>query len=260
MRQALAHCVDRDTLISSLLEPLAIPAYGYLMPGYPVRRRRTRSSRYTNYDPDKAKSLLAEAGFPGGKGFPAVEFNWWANAVSKTEQVVQALTENWNKTLGINIKLQELDKTTFYANMNAKPTKIQMGFASYGMDYFDASNMLSVYKSGGRHNWDNAEYDDLLAKGAAESDTDKRQDIYTQAQVLLTNQAPAVFIFHLLYGYYYQPYIQGDALAKNKQGFDGIQWPGFGATSSRWRSSTWRTRVSGSDRKSESDVLVTAPS
>jgi ABC-type transport system substrate-binding protein len=106
-----------------------------------------------------------------------------------------------------------------------------MGFVSYGMDYFDASNMLSVYKSGGRHNWDNSQYDGLLAKGAAESQTSKRQDIYTQAQMLLTQDAPAVFIFHLLYGYYYAPYMKGTALAKNKDGYDGIQWPGFGATS-----------------------------
>jgi oligopeptide transport system substrate-binding protein len=230
VRQALAHCVDRDSLIKSLLEPLATPAYGYLMNGYPFAVEDPLKP-LTNYDPNKAKSLLAAAGYPGGKGFPQVTFNWWANAVSNTESVVQALTQNWNKTLGINIKLQELDKTTFYARMNKVPTQIQMGFVSYGMDYFDASNMLSVYKSGGRHNWDNKQYDNLLAKGAAESKTAQRQEIYTEAQKLLTDQAPAVFVFHLLYGYYYAPYIKGNALAKNKDGYDGIQWPGFYATS-----------------------------
>ncbi len=114
--------------------------------------------------------------------------------------------------------------------MNAKPTKLQMGHVSYGMDYFDASNMLSVYKKGGRHNWDNAAYDALLAKGAAESDQAKRQSIYTQAQALLTGDAPAVFVFHLLYGYYYASYMAGSALEKNTYGYDGIQWPGFVAT------------------------------
>ncbi len=64
-----------------------------------------------------------------------------------------------------------------------------------------------------------------------------------------------MFIFHLLYGYYYQPYIQGDALAKNKQGFDGIQWPGFGATSQSLEKLYVANTVSGSDRKSESNVL-----
>ena len=76
-----------------------------------------------------------------------------------------------------------------------------MGFISYGMDYFDASNMLSVYKGGGRHDWDNAQYDDLLAEGAAAFNKSKRPEIYTEAQVLLTSQAPAVFVFHGLGGY-----------------------------------------------------------
>jgi ABC-type transport system substrate-binding protein len=226
VRQAFAHSVDRDSIIKSLLEPLAIPAYGYLMPGYPFAVQDPLKP-HTDYDPEKAKALLAEAGYAGGQGFPRVVFNWWANAVSNTSAVVQALAQNWNDVLGVDVELQEIDKTTFYDRMNAKPTKLTMGFVPYGMDYFDASNMLSVYKSGGRHNWDHAEYDALLADGAAESDNDKRQDIYTQAQVMLTEQAPAVFIFHLLYGYYYGPYIKGEALSKNSRGYDGIQWPGF---------------------------------
>src|SRR5882757_5747461 len=123
VRQALAHCVDRDSLVKSLLAPLATPAYGYLTPGYPFAVEDPLKP-LTNYDPGKAKSLLAAAGYPNGKGFPQVTFNWWANAVSNTESVVQALTQNWNKQLGINIKLQELDKTTFYARMNKKPTQL----------------------------------------------------------------------------------------------------------------------------------------
>ena len=106
-----------------------------------------------------------------------------------------------------------------------------MGFVSYGMDYFDASNMLSVYKSGGRHNWDNDEYDGLLAKGAAESRTSKRQEIYTQAQVLLTQQAPAAVHLPPALRLLLRAVHQGCGAEKNKDGYDGIQWPGFCATS-----------------------------
>jgi ABC-type transport system substrate-binding protein len=230
VRQAFAHSVNRQPLIDSLLAPLAIPAYGYLMPGYPFAVTEPLEP-LTNYDPDTAQKLLSEAGFPKGKGFPTVTFSWWANAASNTELVVQALAAGWKSVLGVNVNLQELDKTTFYTKMEAIPTQLEMGFVSYGMDYFDASNMLSVYKAGGRHNWDNAQYDKLLAEGAGQSDKAKRQAIYTQAQELLTGQAPAVFIFHLLYGYLYWPYITGDALAENSDHYDGIQWPGFYSTS-----------------------------
>ena len=116
-----------------------------------------------------------------------------------TGLVVQALSQNWNKVLfggNSTLLLSELDTSTFYSKMEALPTQIEMGFVSYGMDYFDASNMLSVYKAGGRHDWDNAQYDNLLTQGAAAFNTAKRQEIYTEAQTLLTYEAPAVFIFH----------------------------------------------------------------
>ena len=55
----------------------------------------------------------------------------------------------------------------------------------------------------------------------------KRQEIYTEAQTLLTYDAPAVFIFHGLDKYLMWPYMQGPALAKNYLGYNGLQWPGF---------------------------------
>jgi ABC-type transport system substrate-binding protein len=227
VRQAFAHSVDRTPLIKATMGPLAIPSYGYLMPGYPFAITDPLIP-HTNYDPALAQKLLAEAGYPKGKGFPKITFNWWPYANANAESVVQILAEHWNKILfnGANkIQLQELDASTFYGNMNAKPTKIQMGFVSYGMDYFDASNMLGVYKSGGRHDWDNAQYDHLLTLGAAESNLKKRQAIYTKAQILYTKEAPGVNIFHLLFGYYTWPYAEGSALAKNKLGYDGLEFP-----------------------------------
>jgi ABC-type transport system substrate-binding protein len=234
VRQAFAHAVNRDAIISALLAPLALPAYGYLMEGYPFAVSEPLK-KYTNYNPALAQSLLAQAGYPNGKGFPEVTFSYPAQLGSldpvTTGLFVQALAANWNQVLfggGSTLLLQELDNATFYQKMEAQPeTEIEMGAVSYGMDYFDASNMLSVYKSGGRHDWDNARYDHLLAEGAAASNHSQRQEIYTEAQVLMTSQAPAVFVFYGLYAYLMWPYVQGPALAKNYLGYSGIEWPGF---------------------------------
>ena len=149
---------------------------------------------------------------------------------TSVEPVVQALSDNFNQVLfggNSTLLLSEIDSSSFYTKMEALPTQIEMGFVSYGMDYFDASNMLGVYKAGGRHDWDNAQYDNLLAQGAAQFNKAKRQEIYTEAQVLLTSQAPGVFVFHGLDAFLMQPYLQGSALAKNYLGYDGLQWPGF---------------------------------
>ncbi len=234
VRQAFAHSADRDSIISALLAPLARPAYGYLMPGFPFAVGDPLK-KYTNYDTSMAQSLLSQAGFPKGKGFPEVTFSYPAavGAIGPTTTglVAQALAANWNQVLfggNSTILLQELDVATFYKKMEAQPeTEIEMGFISYGMDYFDASNMLSVYQSGGRHDWNNKQYDHLLAQGGAIADHNQRQEIYTEAQVLQTSQAPAVFLFFGLGGYLMWPYVQGPTLAKNYLGYNGIQWPGF---------------------------------
>ncbi len=237
VRQAFAHAVDRNAIIKALLAPLATPAYGYLMDGYPFAISQPLE-KYTNYDPELAKKLMAEAGYPNGKGFPTVTFNYPAGNASLTsasvELVVQALAQNFNSVLfggNSTLLLSEMDASTFYSKMEALPTQVEMGFVSYGMDYFDASNMLSVYKGGGRHDWDNAAYDNLLAQGAAAFNKAKRQEIYTQAQTLLTSQAPGVFVFHGLDAYLMWPYLKGAALAKNDLGYTGLQWPGFATDS-----------------------------
>ncbi len=234
VRQAFAHACNRDAIIQALLAPLAVPAYGYLMPGYPFAISDPLK-KYTNYNPELAQRLLAEAGYPGGKNFPSVTFSFPAATgalISSTvESVVQALSDNWNQVLfggNSTLLLSQMDTATFYSKMEAQPeTEIEMGFVSYGFDYFDASNMLSVYKAGGRHDWDNAQYDNLLTQGAAQFNHAKRQEIYTEAQTLLTSQAPAVFVFHGLDGYLMWPYVEGPALATNYLGYNGIQWPGF---------------------------------
>jgi len=232
VRQAFAHSVNRDAIIQSLLAPVAIPAYGYLAPGYPFAVTKPLE-KYTDYNPALAQRLLASAGYPGGKGFPTVTFTYPAAAgglnSTLTGSVVQALAANWNAVLfngNATILLQELDNTTYYSKLEGHPT-LEMALSTYGMDYFDASNMLSVYKSGGRHDWDNSQYDNLLAQGAAEPNPAKRQEIYTEAQVLLTQQAPGVFIWHGLYAFLYWPFVQGPALTKNDLGYDGLEWPGY---------------------------------
>ncbi|MBO0701674.1 MAG: twin-arginine translocation signal domain-containing protein, partial [Candidatus Dormibacteraeota bacterium] len=86
VRQAFAHCVDRDTIVKSLLAPLAIPAYGYLMQGYPFAVQDPLKP-LTNYDPAKAKQLLSDAGYPGGKGFPQVTLDWFPTLPGNPESV-----------------------------------------------------------------------------------------------------------------------------------------------------------------------------
>jgi ABC-type transport system substrate-binding protein len=236
VRQAFAHALDRDSIIKGLLAPLAIPAYGFLEPGFPFSVTEPLK-KYQDYDPDLAQRLLARAGYPKGKGFPEVTFSYPSNVGAigpeTTPSVVDAIAYNYNQVLfdgGTTILQQAMDIPTFYTKMTVTPThktEIEMGFISYGMDYFDGSNMLSIYTSAGRHDWDDKTYDALWAQGGEVADVAKRQEIYTEAQIRLSSQAPAAFAFFGLGAYMMWPYVQGPTLAKNYLGYDGIQWPGY---------------------------------
>lgn len=227
VRQAFAHAVDRDSIIKAILAPLALPAYGALMPGYPSSIQEPLKP-LTNFDPAKAKQLLAEAGYPDGKGFPEVTFYIRGAGPPTDPAVTQALAAGWKQVLGVNVKLQTYDSPSFMQKLNAKPTQIPFGWISYGMDYFDASNLLGVWKGGGRHNWNNKQYDDLLTKAGPELDQDKRNALYADAQKLLTEDAMSIFVYYQLHGYYYQPFFKGSALDKDKYGYDGLEWGGAG--------------------------------
>ena len=251
-------------IINALISPLGTPAYGYLMPGYPFAVS-TPLEKYTNYDPELAQRLLAEAGFPKGKGFPNITFSYPTNPSGLNpqlaESVVQAVSDGSTPSCSVAVRLlllQEVDQTTFYQKMSAKPdTQIQMGFITYGMDYFDANNMLSVYKSeqqGGRHDWNSTQYDNLLAQGRAAFNHNQRQEIYTEAQTLLTREAPAVFIWHGLYSHLTWPYMTGPALNKNTDGYTGLEWPQYATNSTNQQGLYVANNVHHYPRRSESGL------
>jgi ABC-type transport system substrate-binding protein len=226
VRQAFSMAVDRDAIIKALLAPLAMPAYSFLMPGFPDSNSDALKEIQA-YNPEKAKAKLAEAGFPDGKGLPPITLFVRGGGPPTDAPITQAMAANFKKILGVDVQLQTQDSPTFMKNLNNKPTQIPFGWISYGMDYLDATNMLDVFKSGGRHSWKNDQFDKLLADGGKLSgDPKKRSDMMKEAEKVLVTDASAVFVYHALKGELFKPYLKGEALEPNKAGYDGLQWPG----------------------------------
>ncbi|HEY3080503.1 MAG TPA: peptide ABC transporter substrate-binding protein [Chloroflexota bacterium] len=225
VRLAFAKAIDRESIIKGILAPLASPAYSFLMPGFPDANSQALKP-IQDFNPTEAKKLLAEAGFPNGQGFPKQTMLVRGGTVTDPA-VTQAVIASIKQTLGVDIDLQTKDSPAFMADLNAKPTKVTWGWLSYGMDYFDATNMLGVWKGGGRHNWNNAAFDKLVKDGGQITDNpEKRSDMMKQAEKLLVEDAPGAFVYHQLVGQLHKPYRKGDHLAPNKYGYDGAQWPG----------------------------------
>jgi ABC-type transport system substrate-binding protein len=227
VRQAFSHVVDRDTIIKTIITPTqGFPAYSFLMPGFPAANSEGLKE-IQSYDPAKAKALLAEAGFPDGKGFPKLTL--WLRAEAQLRQAMaQAIAASIKQELGIEVEVSNKEYKTFMDALNAKPTQVQFGMVSYGIDFLDPSNMLGVWLGTGRHNWKNDTYDKMVNDAAALiGDDAKRTQMFQEAEKLLVTEAPGVFIYHRTRADLIKPYVTGDFIKPNKAGSGGLQWPSF---------------------------------
>ncbi len=227
VRQAFSHVVDRDSIIKQIIKPSqGIPAYSFLMPGFPAANSEGLKD-IQNFDPAKAKALLAEAGFPDGKGFPKITL-WLRNEPPVRQAMAQAIAASIKQNLGIDVDVSNKETKSYMDALNAKPTQIQFGMVSYGFDFLDPFNMLGVWLGGGRHNWNNAQYDEMVKKAASfTGDPAERIKMFQEAEKLLVTDVPAVFIYHQTVGDLYKPYLKGSELEPDKNGFAAMHWPSY---------------------------------
>ncbi|MGL4650640.1 MAG: peptide ABC transporter substrate-binding protein, partial [Caldilineaceae bacterium] len=103
---------------------------------------------------------------------------------------------------------------------------------SYGMDYLDPSNMLGVFRTGGRHPWSNPEFDTLFDEAAAfTGDPAERTNMFQDAETILVEDVGGVFTYHVTPGDLIKPYLTGPALEPDDAGFGAWHWPYFSSYS-----------------------------
>lgn len=231
VRQAISHVIDRDSIIQQIIKPSqGTAAYSFLMPGFPASNTAGLKG-IQNYDIAAAKQLMTDAGYPGGKGFPKVTL-WLRNEAPVRQAMAQAIAASMKQNLGIDVEVSNKENKTFTDAMNAKPTQIQFGMVSYGMDFLDPYNMLSVWLTGGRHNWNNAQFDDMVKKAASfTGDPAQRIQMFQDAEKLLVSDVGGVFIYHRYQSDLYKPYLKGSELEPDQNGVAGYHWPGFSSFS-----------------------------
>ncbi len=248
VRQAFAHLFDRDTIVKKILPlPAGAPMYGFLAPGFPDSNQEQLKT-LQSYDPAMAKQLYADSG---------VKITDKLTLQVRTENAVedaavamaQVYADEIKKQLGVEIEVKRTPQKTFMDALNAKPTKMDFGMISYGMDFLDPSNMLSVFKPNGRHNWNNDKYAALLDQAGPETDIAKRDQVYKDAEKLLVTEAPGIFAFQQFNVNLWRPYLNGVTFQPGKVNTArGIGWPGF----SSFNLGTYDTYVT-------KDVLKTRP-
>lgn len=190
VRRALALSIERENLIRNVTRSGERPAYHLVPPdlvGYTSQHRLRE-------DIAEAKRLLAEAGYPDGRGFPKVELLY--NTFEKHRVIAEALQQMWRRNLGIEITLYNQEWKVYMAAQHAKDFQLQRG--GWIADYLDPHVYFDLWQTGGGNNdtnWGDPEYDRLLRVALAAKTTAERYAIYQQMEQLFLEAMPVVPIY-----------------------------------------------------------------
>jgi oligopeptide transport system substrate-binding protein len=207
VRQAFNYAIDKVRINREIRADRFVLARGILPPGMPGYNPEVHGY---NYDPDKAKELLAQAGFPGGKHLDPVI---WASSVKSAvaRQDYQYAQQNMGQ-VGVQVELQEFDTwPTFLQAM--EQGKLQVFRWAFYADYPDPDSILyPLFHSRSANNffrYRSPVIDRLLDEARREIDDLHRVKLYRDAEQIILNDAPAVFLLHYAYEQVFQPYVKG---------------------------------------------------
>jgi oligopeptide transport system substrate-binding protein len=204
VRRALAMALDRVAIARDVLQGSRTPAYALTPPdtaGY------TSQARVPS-DFASARRLLAEAGFPGGKGFPRLEVQMWTDAINS--KVMEAIQQMWRRELGIDVALSNEDFRVYLDNR--RTLAFQISYSRWIADYDDPSTFLDEFLSDSGNNqtgWADAEFDRLDREANRTLDPVRRRAVLQQAEARLLDQAPIAPIFYGARTFLIQPYVRG---------------------------------------------------
>ncbi len=198
VRRALAMAIDRKSLVEKVTLGGEQPAYSFTPPntgGYTARAQIPT-------DIEAAKKLLAEAGYPDGKGFPPLEILF--NTSENHKIIAEAIQQMWKKHLNIEVGLVNQEFKVFFETQRQLNYQICRSRGWTG-DFMDPSTFLEAFITKGSNNytgWSNLEYDRLITEAAQTGDSQARFELFQKAEAILLDEAPIIPIY-----FYTQPYL-----------------------------------------------------
>ncbi|RIK40428.1 MAG: hypothetical protein DCC57_19525 [Chloroflexi bacterium] len=239
VRQAFSHAIDRDKLINGPLQYQGVAAYTMNPPGFPGESVEQLKS-VQNYDPEAAKQLMADAGYPNGEGFPALTI-YTREAFPALTNAAEAVAAMLKENLGVTVEIQNLDYGIFTDMMRGQKANeggdMKIALVPYEFDFVDGSNLLGVWggcetagapmpQMPGRHTWYNQEYNNLVCEaGSLLNDEAGRNERYAQAERILIEDVALVPLYHPTLVALVKPYIKGPMLEPNADGM--VTWNRF---------------------------------
>ena len=193
VRRALSMSIDRQSIVENISRVGQPPANTFIplgaIPGYnpPVQAG-------VHYDPKRARELLAEAGYPDGRGLEGLSILY--NSGAKHEIAAQRIKRGWEEQLNVSVALEGVETTVFSHRL--KKHIFSISRAGWYGDYRDPTTFLDKFISNNGNNdaaYSNPRYDRLMKQASLELNTDKRMKLLEQAEAMMLRDQPIAPIY-----------------------------------------------------------------
>jgi len=212
VRQAMAYAVDRETIVRTLFQGKQPVAHSWLAPRHPAYNPNVK--KYS-YDPARAKTLLAEAGFtPGADGIlrdssgKRVEMTIMTTAGNAVREQVQQIMKEQLKEVGIDLRIDNRPSSVFLGTIAPRRQFPHMAIIgslftpeSLAYERWHSTQIPSAannWEGQNRPGWRNAEVDRIMDQVIGELDADKRNALLKRQQELLAEDVPSLSLYFRL--------------------------------------------------------------
>ena len=204
VRRALAMAIDREAIVKSVTRGGQLAANFFTPPGTGGYTSRA----HIPSDVEKARNLLAEAGYPNGENFPKLEILY--NTSEGHRRIAEAIQEMWKKSLNIDITLVNQEWKVFLAAQ--RQIDYQICRAGWIGDYVDPNTFLDMWTSWSQQNqtgWSSEEYDGLIREASRTQNMKARLELFQEAEAILMDEIPIIPIYSYTRVYALHPSVKG---------------------------------------------------
>ena len=185
VRRAFALAIDRETYADEVAKGIVAPATGgFLPPGIPGHS----AGIGLPYDPDRARQLLAEAGYPAGENFPAVE--WLVEPGQET--LAEYLQVQWREKLGVELSWEAPERTELFARLYKQTPPMYL--LRWSVSHPDPDYFTRIFIEVERltNPWQSESFDKLVEEARRITDQKARMKLYRQADRILVEEVPII--------------------------------------------------------------------
>ena len=205
VRMALAMAVDREKLVSTVLGGTELASSTLV----PAATPDYSSPQVQHYDPDRARALLAEAGYPGGEGWPGLEYLF--NTSENHRRIAIALQQLWKDELNIEITLANQEWKVFLDTTSEKNYALsRRGWIAGDLNPASFLNIFTSESGTNDTGFSNPRYDEIMLELAPETpDPEVRRALMQEAEAIVLRSAAAIPLYTYNSKHLVQPSVRG---------------------------------------------------